>query len=85
MAIFGAKLISGEAPNGVFKAFAETQSDFESPALEAWDQASVIVCLNVDTKDKTPSAHVKRPNGSWSGATAAETEAEGAGTEVDDG
>lgn len=75
MAIFGATLISGQAPRGVFKAFCETQDDMDSPAAEAWLESSVIVCMNTDTEDKKPTGHVKLPDGSWTGRTGTQQEA----------
>lgn len=64
MAIFNANLISGQAPNGVFRAFCEAKADLESPACETWAAGSLVVCLN-KAGDKKLTEHVKLPDGTW--------------------
>lgn len=64
MAIFNANLVSGTAPDGVFRAFCETKADLASPACEAWRPGSLVVCLNTDV-DNVISEHVKLPDGTW--------------------
>lgn len=64
MAIFNTNLISGTAPNGVFRAFCKSKSDLTSPAAEAWEAGSLVICLNTDT-DRRISKHVKLPDGTW--------------------
>lgn len=64
MAIFNASLVSGKAPDGVFRAFCETSADITSPATDAWADGSVLVCLNTDDDD-VPTVYVKLPDGSW--------------------
>lgn len=64
MAIFNANLISGTAPNGVFRAFAEEKTDLTSPACAAWLPGSLVVCLNA-SGDKKLTEHIKLPDGTW--------------------
>lgn len=64
MAIFNPNLISGTAPNGVFRAFCESKSDLTSPACANWQPGSLVVCLNT-AGDKKMTQHVKLPDGTW--------------------
>jgi len=64
MAIFNANLISGNKPNGVFRAFCEEKSDLTSPAAEPWAPGSLVICLN-KSGDKKLTEHVKLPDGTW--------------------
>ena len=64
MAIFNANLVSGTQQHGVYRAFCESKDDLASPAAEAWEAGSLVVCLNTDG-DRTISKHVKLPDGTW--------------------
>lgn len=64
MAIFNANLISGQAPNGVFRAFCENKSDLNSPACAPWGAGSLVICLNKSV-DRKLTEHVKLPDGTW--------------------
>lgn len=64
MAIFNPNLISGNQQRGVYRAFAESKDDLESPACASWQPGSLVVCLNTDV-DNAISEHVKLPDGTW--------------------
>lgn len=66
--IFNATLVSGCGPSGVYKAFCEEQADLDAPAAEDWGAGSTVVCLNTDG-DKSPTVHVKLPDGTWNEVT----------------
>lgn len=74
MAIFYANLISGNKPNGVFRAFCEEKSDLASPAAEVWAPGSLVICLN-KSGDKKLTEHVKLPDGTWHEVDGAEAAA----------
>lgn len=69
MAIFDAVLIGGQGPTGKYKAFCEEKDDLKNDACQLWDEGSAVVCLNLDedATGQSPSAHVKLPEGGWSG------------------